>query len=650
MTTSQPPLEAQIFTEKQSVLERVLEYDKILNSKVQIPIFLEKSLKYLFDLGLQMEGIFRIDGNQTTMNKYKTRINNGEIIKMNFAREKLEVEDVSSLLKRFLGTSLTEPLFTNAYEESFYNLQNSNRDTNSVFLTLFSKLPPINQIVIKEVLNLLVQIDCNAHVNKMDAGNLSKVLSYMSNIFIQPKKDSYWILQYLVNEYINLFENRMALNTKKPFTLRKLIGHGRSILACFPIKGNVMTIDSGGILHLWDGTEYKLMGKENFNAPCYISPICVSFPEQNDSEYWIPLPEYIKVKTSSEVTSLSGGKTIAIPSIYSITEVDDTVWAVSDYIHIIDKSTKKEISRLSIPSSGTQSYIGYIGGNVWYWKDQKFTIYNPTRISIVHEFYIESMTKPYKCLQSGNNVWIATSRDVIIVIDIVTYKVKAVLNGHKGSIYNLEQVGPLILSTSWDTKILCWDPETFKLLGSIPNHHADAICGATANWREDRNGWDLWSISYDRSVQVTFIPKDYHLYFDKEFSLPEDISLHPINYLNKKDMLPTDYLLPIDKYEIKVCEKGFREDIDRLNQELSQLRDQVREKEISMRRLSASIDQKIQEALTGNITDLKKLKDEVIKQHAEEKKLFIEWSELHIKMALTHNSYRLKILDELELE
>lgn len=652
-----PTQDAQIFTDKQTILERVLDYDNTYVPDLQIPLFLYKSLNRIFDEGLIVEGLFKLDKPGTSFPTYKKRINDGELIGMDFAKENISVEDVAYMLKKFLGSSLTEPLLTEAYEETFHSLKSmadSNQITNT-FLFLFSKLPSLNQIVIRDFLNLLVQVDSNSHVNKMDSAALSKTLSYMSNIFLLPRKDSNWILQYLINDYRSLFEKTIIENARTPFTLRKLTGHKRSILAIFNVGiEHVLSYDSDGLIYVWNNRSYKMAHSYSFNAQSYIAPISIELPDKK-KEYWFIFPDCIKVKTAEEIsnpTKITSERLIPVPSIFSIAEVGDVVWAVGEYIHVLDKVTKKEITRINLPSGGSQSYIGYVADHVWFWKDQKFTIWKPSQYTIVKEFIIESLPKPQYCVQHGNNIWIASARGLIAVLDVNTYTLQSILKPHTGNVYHMEFLGNILLTTSWDKRILCWDPSTQELIGDIPNRHTDAICCMISNYCEERKGWDLWTASFDRSLQVTFVPKDFAKCFGQNAQEHEDMNAWVPTYLKAPiQPLPTNYIAPLSSCEIKFCEKStyHLEDIETINKELMNLRELVFSKESEMRKTSAAIDGLIQNAInSGETKDYGKLRETVASQHKEEKKLFQEWADLQVQIASLHNTYRLRIIDELD--
>lgn len=652
-----PTQDAQIFTDKQTNLERVVEYDRSYIPDLQIPLFLHKALDRLFDDGLNYEGLFRSDKPGYSFASLKKRINDGELAAMDFAKEGTNAEDLAFMVKKFLGSSLTEPLLTEAYEETFHSLKSMSDSSQitSTFLFLFSKLPLLNQNVIRELLNFLVQVDANSHTNKMDSVAISKTLSYMSNVFILPRKDSNWILQYLITDYQDLFEKSIVDSAKTPFTLRKLTGHKRSILVIFNLGSDlILSYDSDGLIYIWNARSYKMSHTYSFAAPSHIAPISIELPDKK-KEYWFIFQDCIKVKQEEDLinpSKISLEKVINIASIFSIVEVGDVVWAVGEYIHVLDKVTKKEITRINLPSGGSQSYIGYIADHVWFWKDQKFTIWKPSQYAVVKEFIIESLPKPQKCVQHKDNVWIASGRGLIAVLDVKTFTLKTILKAHTGYVYHIEPLGNIMLTTSWDKKILCWNPDTFELLGDIPNRHTDAIGCMILNTRVDGKGWDLWSASFDRSVQVNFVPNDFEKYFGKEALESENPNGTIPTYIRSKiETLPTNYIAPLSSCEIKFCEKStyHLDDIESINKELVNLRDRVFAKENEMRKTSAAIDNLIQNAINNRDgIDYSKLREDVITQHKSEKNLFLEWTELQVQVASLHNRYRLRIIDELD--
>lgn len=642
-----PILEAKLFTDKSTILEKVLEHDRLSSPNLHVPHFFIKSLSYIFKHGLNSEGIFRIESNGDTVLNLKKRINEREAV--DFEKENVPVSVVASLIKDFLGKSLSEPLLTLAYDETFYSLQvmeDKDNKLKETFLFLFSKLPESNRAIILELLNLLVQIDCNQHVNMMNAESLANALSYDTDMFLRFRKDSPWILKYLIENYIHIFEKNIIKNAKTPFTLRKLTTRNNSIIGMLNLKNNyIMIVHTDGVLHIRD-LEYRFINKINLNSKCNLAPLCII-----NTEIWFALPDSIKILIFTDNNYQQYNEvTIDISNVQAFTEVENTIWLVSSSIFIVDKFSKKIVNTVSLSSKGSHHYIEYVNRKVWYWNDGKYILLNPHDMQIELEFSITSADTPQKLYYDGANIWIGTISGKIIILDANTFEIKSVLSAHKETVNNIMPLGPLIISSAYDRKILCWDPNTLELIGHIPNGHNCPIISTISFWREEKNGWDLWTTSSE-SIHVLFIPKDFYMYFNTSTRVPDDISARiPAHLLNEVEPMPTEQIENLENYKFKFYDVNQEDSIDVINDEISKLREQVLLKEDEMRKISGFLDKKIQETLNFRSDNLNELRDIIQQNHKKEQSLFLEWGELQVKIAVLHNKYRIRVIEELEKE
>lgn len=646
-----PNLEAQIFTNKQTLLDKVLNYDRINSPTLHIPHFLLKSFKYIFNYGLNSEGIFRIESSGDNLLTLKKRINEGENV--DFEKEKVPVDYVASLVKDFLGTSLNEPLLTLGYEETFYSLkvmEDKDNKLKETFLFLFSKLPESNRAVILEFLNLLVQVDCNKFINMMDAGILSNVLSYNRDMFLRDRKDSSWILKYMIENYTDLFEESIIKNAKSPFILRKLFNHKYSIVSMFNLKNkHVMTVHSDGFILIRDSLNYRFISKISLDLQFDLPPLCII---TNDNiELWFALPNSIKIITLTDNNyQKSNEVTLDIPNVQAFAEIENTIWIINDSINVVDKLSKTILNTIPLTSKGTCTYIEYINKYVWYWNDNKYTLMNPQNFNVELEFNITSTERPQKGYYDGENIWLCTINGKILIFDPNTFKIKFVISSHKGPVSNIMHLGPLIISSSYDNKILCWDPSTIEQFGHIPNGHNSKIISIIPIWREEKNGWDLWTASPD-SINVLFIPKDFYMYFNSQIKPPSDINGRiPSHLLNENEPCPEEVKENVDNYRFEIYDPNQEDSIDNINNEIAKLREQVFLKEDEMRSLSGFLDKKIQESLNEKSVNISEVRETIQKNHEKEKSLFLEWSELQIKIAVLHNKYRIRVIEELQKE
>lgn len=466
------------------------------------------------------EGIFRVPGNSLRMAKVEQEFNQGRGRLVDFKKLKVTVEDASSLLKKFLRESLDQPLFPTSMQNEFHSLENVSEPSlkNAKFLELFEMLPPINKAVVKELLKILVQVNSNCYSNLMDTSNISTVFGAMASI---PMKDGKAILAYMIEEYSELFETSQCLNSHEPVFRRKLINHMRSIFFLAYIKDKyIISADSHGLVNLWDSNTFKLVKSIGSDRRCYTSQSLIEVESSNIYQLWTFFPESIRVWDldsilNPNVSKFEDSATNSIPVVNSCAcaQVGRDVWIAGQNVQVWDVIAKHMHREIEEYHDVMINSIGYVAGYVWIWRDNVIHLWDPHSFVKIHEIIIENFVCPKttKYFQIDGNVWITTEGGSILVIELKTFQIISTLVKHHTSvIYDLVKIGPLVWSCSWDTFIIWWEHNPPKFVCSMPNDHKDAISCIVPVWREQLNGWDVWTSSWDRSIQVNFIPSTYY--------------------------------------------------------------------------------------------------------------------------------------------
>jgi hypothetical protein len=210
---------------------------------------------------------------------------------------------------------------------------------------------------------------------------------------------------------------------------------------------------------------------------------------------------------------------INIPNACVCVQVGENIWVASEKVVVLDAITHqilKELPEYQTEGNGQPLHVmGYAAGYIWIWRGKTLHVWQPETYTKVREIIIEGYTSPKTCqiFHADGLVWLSTDNGAFLIVDVSKFEVKSVVQGHSAAVYHIERVGDLIWSCSWDTTICWWrttpTSSTVELVAKMPNRHSDAVSYLLPIWREHLNGWDVWSASWDRSCQVTFVPASY---------------------------------------------------------------------------------------------------------------------------------------------
>jgi len=150
-----------------------------------IPAIVEKAIKFIYDYGLQKEGIFRQTGRSTQINKLKDSMNQGAKV---FFSENMDVHSVAVLFKVWLR-ELPEPLLTWEGYDRFLAAQTIEDEGERVEAMRLAvrQLPRANRFVVQHLCKCLLAI-CAEEKTKMNPTNVATV--FAPNVLKSADEDS----------------------------------------------------------------------------------------------------------------------------------------------------------------------------------------------------------------------------------------------------------------------------------------------------------------------------------------------------------------------------------------------------------------------------------------------------------------------------
>lgn len=149
--------------------------EKVTPPGAEIPYIVEHAIKVIEDKSMETEGVFRLSGSQTQIDKLKAEFNAGVQVDL---KPIADPHTVTGLLKLYLR-ELPEPLMTYDLYESFVTAQQE-RDPNKrlrYIRHLISCLPKVNRATLKTLIQFLGRVEKHSEVNKMASHNLATVFA-----------------------------------------------------------------------------------------------------------------------------------------------------------------------------------------------------------------------------------------------------------------------------------------------------------------------------------------------------------------------------------------------------------------------------------------------------------------------------------------
>lgn len=163
-----------------SVPGEVSEFEAAVRARATslgLPLIVSHCVDFLRREGLHVEGLFRVPGNAVAVQALREQYERGQVPTLTSSN------DVAAVLKQYLSSlpsslipfELAQPLLDAA--KTVKDERAEERAEYSAMREVLSKLPDINQRVLRHLLGLLFQVSENSDVNFMNANNCATVFA-----------------------------------------------------------------------------------------------------------------------------------------------------------------------------------------------------------------------------------------------------------------------------------------------------------------------------------------------------------------------------------------------------------------------------------------------------------------------------------------
>jgi len=500
-------------------LEDLLKQDVVKHPKLnlRVPFFVRQSIKCITRNGIDWEGIFRISGNKETVASLKDSIDKGH--DYDFIRDRASAYDISSLFKQFLR-ELPEPVMgSDKYEKwiQAHGMGDNKTEQLTFMKTLVDQLPTTHRNLLAMLIPFLARIGVNAHINKMDSGNLSKTVG-PNLLWKAGKTDSVEYLvnsskindlvQILIDESDYFFKDSLDEHAAFAVFHNKLFGHTKSIqcLVSGYHDNEIWSCDSQGSIRIWDTNTNKVIKEFDSKQGRLFTMSRVGVRQiwtasQSCTKMW-------DTKTHECLKEVVGFG-------YSMARVGtDSVWlGVEDKINIYNIKELDVIGNIEVKQNVVMCMcVDETNSYVWAGTtDRKNFIYiwSSKTNELVKQINIGHSKKVNAFAIAANLIWSAGDDSAICVWDAKNFNLIKKLEGHNGAVYGLATFGDFVWSCGWDTTIRIWDSKHMVQVCEMKDYHNDCVSQLQAVWSSQKQYWQAWTASWDKSI-CTFIISSVH--------------------------------------------------------------------------------------------------------------------------------------------
>jgi len=167
------------FTSQNNLISEYNVFGGTLEEQAQrdgsnIPRIVEDCIREIEKRGIETEGIYRLSGNTSVVNRLKAQYNKGETI--NFDDDDIDIPVLSSLLKSYFR-ELKDTVIPSCMYESFLEALRINDEGQRLqqFYELIHDLPKVNYDVLSFLMSHLKKVSEESSQNKMAINNLAIV-------------------------------------------------------------------------------------------------------------------------------------------------------------------------------------------------------------------------------------------------------------------------------------------------------------------------------------------------------------------------------------------------------------------------------------------------------------------------------------------
>jgi len=144
----------------------------------KVPTFMERAISCLREKALNEEGLFRISGGLSEINKIRSELEQGLEVDYS-AHDPHAVSGVIKCFFRELPERLV-PTDLNNYAAAIAVVETQQQDISSKlseFQFILQSLPPHNYNLLRSLIGLMVEVATHSDVNKMTENNLLRVIT-----------------------------------------------------------------------------------------------------------------------------------------------------------------------------------------------------------------------------------------------------------------------------------------------------------------------------------------------------------------------------------------------------------------------------------------------------------------------------------------
>lgn len=507
-------------------LVALLEYERraFPTEKIDIPRFVKAAINHILSSSLELQGLFRLEGNSTQMVELKEKLNT--YLKGPKLHPLMDnVNNSCGLLKMWLRLLPTPLLVDLPPLVEIMNEMDDDLKLENMKKHLHT-LPSPHFAVLEQIIRLMFIVQKNSGINKMDAQNLSTVMgtnliwsktdptSVPKTDILEEIQKSQEATKFLIENYERIFvgegedvyeNDPLSHYTEATAVLRiKLVGKHKSITsACFGKGYNrIWTADEKGLIHLWDATTHTLL--EEIDAGQRINTMI-----QSGNTIWVGSIASIQIRdvgTGTEVKRIEkpgymftrAGSNI-LSSLY--TNNEGVINCLNPSTYEIIREVKINERIVAMTSTDNQIWAACQDNSIRVWSlDLSKEI---ARFDSIHEDAINHLCFVPPLDSSPGEVWSSSKDCAVHVWHAQTRELEERLIGfHKKGVNGACAMGNQVWTYTWDARVRIWDRKSRDYLGSLCSYHSQPISSVVSNWEDNEadEEWDTASVSYDHSL------------------------------------------------------------------------------------------------------------------------------------------------------
>lgn len=497
-------------------IDTLVAFDQLWAPALRVPELCEVLMPYLVVHGVGEKGIFRVAAEKRVLDELCELVQTQELAKIDLDSYNINV--VSGLLKMFLRDTPT-PLLTTQMYNDFLEVASMAPDEQTLRLTdLVGLLPPNNRALLRALVNMLYQMNCNQHVNAMNDKNLGIVTA--PNILRNTRAEmiemnhANLVVAAMIEHYEDIFVD--SLNREDPVPpapslpcawalfKRKLLGNEGSIraMAHDADGGTVLTVDGHGNCVLFDARRGTYRRSESVAAAlgCRLAPagaVCTR------GHYWVAFLSCVLVVDAATLETVHTRTPLSALSIAAPTP--DEVWVGGDgAITVLAAADCTPVATIDTGGLAVVSMVA-VGGQVWgaCKAAHKGSFVQVHQWDVATRAHVSAITTDIRdvfamAAHRSGTVWAASENPGVCVWDFATHACVARITAHPTAFCVCALDDQVWFGAGNNIAIV--DPATFRCVGELRGYHTNSV--STLAVTRSANTTEVWSGSFDKSACV----------------------------------------------------------------------------------------------------------------------------------------------------